>query len=403
MLLRGIKVVELGHVAATPAAAAMLSDWGADVIKVEPLTGDLFRGVKRSRGIELTKQYGKGEVNVFFDFFNRNKRSIAFNLTKPEGNEALHRLVEKADVFMTNYEPSVLEKFALQYEDLQKVNPRIIYASLTGYGKEGPDRDERGFDYTAFWARSGFQYSIGAEDSVPPQRGAMGDNITALGTVAGIMGALYHREKTGKGQEISQSLYQTGVWVLAFEIQCALFDVFLARDVRQSAANPLCNPYRTKDGKWFELFLLQADLYWPSLCRAIGKPELEKAPEFKDMVAREKNCRALIQILEDIFASRTWEQWKRLFKEHGVIAGKIQSPREVVNDPQAHENRFFPEVEHPIAGKIRVVGSPVKFSETPAQVRSAAPEVGQHTEEILLEVGYTWEDIVRLKEVGAIL
>jgi len=403
-ILDGIRVIDMGHVVAIPSSGAMLADWGAEVIKVEPLSGEMMRGLGRSGGVSGFLQFAGGEVNWRIELFNRNKRGLAVDLRTEAGRDILYQLVRRTDVFMSNYELGALNRLKLDYASLSQINPGLVYAVLTGYGSVGPDKDERGFDYAAGWARSGIQYLLGEPgEPPPPQRGGMMDRVVGVQVVAGILAALLHRERTGQGQEIEFSLYQSGVWTLAADIQAALVGPPLPKHERARARNPLANTYRTRDDRWFQLIMLQADLQWPGFCRAIERPDLENDPRFNNMETREQHCEELIRILDEIFASRNLAEWENRFRGNDCIYGRIQSAVEVTVDPQALANDFFVEIEHPVAGRIKLVATPVKFRQNPASVRASAPEVGQHTEEILLELGYSWDDIAQLKEHRVIL
>lgn len=388
----------MGHVVAIPAAGATLADWGAEVIKVEPLTGEMYRGLVRSQAVDTPP------VNWRIQLLNRNKRGLALDLKQKSGRDILYQLVQKADVFMSNYELSSLKKLKMDYATLSKINPRLIYGVLTGYGSVGPDKDERGFDYAAAWARSGIMHLMAEPEGIPiPQRGGMMDRVVASHAVAGILAALLHREKTGKGQELEFSLYHTGVWTLAEDIQAALAGFPLGRHDRTRAGNPLWNSYRAGDDRWFWLAMLQSDPSWPDFCRAIERPELENDPRFNSRETRSENCEELIRILDEVLASRNRQEWEKRFRENNCIYGRVETPVEVITDPQAVANGFFAEIHHPAVGEMKLVATPVKFRQNPASVRTPAPEVGQHTEEILLDLGYSWDDIARLKEQGVIL
>ncbi|MFC2006387.1 CaiB/BaiF CoA transferase family protein, partial [Chloroflexota bacterium] len=369
-----------------------------------PLSGEMARGLRRGGGVDRVKKYDGGEVNFIFEVLNRNKKGLALDLKKESGRDILYKLVEGTDIFMANYELDSLKRLKLDYASLSQINHGLIYAILTGYGTVGPDKDERGFDYSASWARSGMQYLIGEPGSPPPpQRGGMMDRVAAAHGVAGILAALLHREKTGKGQELEFSLYQTGVWTLAGDIQSALMGLPIPKHDRTRAPNPIWNTYRTKDNRWFWLSMLQSDVHWPDFCRAIERPELENDPRFNTMETREEYCKELICILDEVLAAKNMKEWESCFRENNCIYGRVQTPVEVTTDTQAITNHFFTKIHHPVGGEMELVATPVNFRQNPASIRMSAPEVGQHTEEILLNLGYDWDAIAQLKEQGVIL
>jgi crotonobetainyl-CoA:carnitine CoA-transferase CaiB-like acyl-CoA transferase len=397
-ILEGIKVLSMGQIVAIPAASSTMADWGADVIKLEPLTGEMHRGLRRAQGIAT------GEINWVMQVLNRNKKAIAIDLAQEPGREIVYKLIRDTDVFMCNYKRSSVKKLGLDYETLRRINPALIYAFVSGYGAAGPDRDERGYDFTAGWARSGMMHLIGEPGTPPaPQRVGMIDSTAGAHIVSAVCAALLQKEKTGEGQEIEVSLYHTAVWSLAVDIQGALGGNEPVKHDRTKAQNPVWNSYRTKDDRWFWLAMLQADPAWPGFCRAIERPELEKDPRFSDLEARKDNCEELIRIIDEVLATKTMAEWEACFKENNCIYGKVQTPMEVVADPQALANDFFVEVEHPGAGKIRLITTPVQFVNNPALLKATCPELGQHNEEILLELGYDWDDISQLKDQGVIL
>jgi len=400
-ILEGVKVVEMGHVVAVPAASATLADWGAEVIKLEPLTGEMARGIRVP--VKDEEAARRPQANWYFHLLNRNKKGVAVDLKTAAGREIAHRIIEGADVFMSNYELGTVNRLGMDYETLSRLNPRLIWVILTGYGTVGPDKDERGFDYAAAWARSGAMYMMGEPGSIPPpQRGGLMDRVTGAHIVGGVCAALLHREKTGLGQKLEFSLYHTGVWTLAEDIQPALLGRQLPKHDRTQARNPLWNNYRTRDGKWFWLAMLQPDLSWHDFCQAIDRSELENDSRFRTREKRFRNRRVLIQIIDEVMATKTRRRWEKIFRKHNIIYGRVASPREVVRDEQALANDFFPDLRHP-DHEMRVVATPVKFCQNPASVRAPGPELGQHTEEVILGLGYGWEDIARLKEAGVIL
>jgi len=398
--LQGIKVVELGHWVAVPCACAILSDWGAEVIKIEdPGIGDSLRGIKSIEGISL-----RDHIVPVFEVLNRGKRDLGLNLRTEQGRQILYRLMEHCDVFVSNFQSRVLDKLGMDYQTLSQLNPRLVYATLTGYGEAGADCDKPGYDYTAFWARGGLMSKLGAPSGPPPShRPGIGDSITSMCVTSGILAALLARERTGKGQKVSFSLYQTAVWVMNQEIQVTLCKgVEIPNIDRLKAKNPIWNSYQTSDGHWMQLAMMQSERYWPDFCKAIGHAELQNDRRFDSDEKREKNNELLISILTEVFAGKTLGEWIEILDRKGLVNSRAQTVMDITNDPQAAANGFFVKLDHPNAGEIRLVASPVKFSDTEAEVKGPAPEVGQHSEEILLEAGYTWDDITRLKDEGVI-
>jgi crotonobetainyl-CoA:carnitine CoA-transferase CaiB-like acyl-CoA transferase len=396
--LKGIKVVELGIWVAGPAAAAVLGDWGAEVIKVEnPAGGDPVRALM-ALGIAVELP-----VNPSVELDNRNKRSVAINVRTPEGRDVMHRLLRGADVFVTNLRAAALKRAGLAYEDLRAENPRLIYAALSGYGTRGPEKDRAAFDYAAFWARAGAMASLGEPDGPPPtQRPAMGDHPSGLALAGAVAAALYHRERSGEGQELHLSLFHAGMWMMATDVETCLVTGLGPAPTGRAVPNPLWNHYRAKDEKWFHLVMLQADRYWPSFCEAIGRPDLLNDERYANVVSRAGNSLELIALLDDVFATKTLKEWGGLFDRFELVWGPVQSITEVIHDPQARALGAFAKVPHRSGEDIEVLRSPIEFGATPSTIRRAAPELGEHTEEVLLECDYTWDDIARLKEKGAI-
>jgi len=399
--LDGVTIVELGHWVAVPSACAMLSDWGAKVIKIEhPGVGDSLRGMKSIEGVRLSNH-----IMPVFEVLNRGKQGIAIDLGLQEGREIVYRLVKQCDVFASNFQPRVLDKLGMDYETLSQLNSKLVYAALTGYGEKGADKEKPGYDYAAFWARGGLMSKLCAPDGSPPShRPGIGDNITSMCITSGILAALWAREKSGKGQKVTFSLYQTAVWVMNQDIQVALTK---GREIpnieRRRAKNPLWNSYRTRDERWIQLAMMQSERFWPDFCAAIERPELQNDSRFDSDGKREKNNELLVSIIGEVFASKTLSEWMEILDGHGLVNSMAQTVTEITEDPQAIQNHFFDKLDHPNAGEIRLVASPVKFSQAGAAAKGPAPQVGQHTEEILLETGYTWEDITRLKDAGAII
>ena len=395
--LEGIRVVEMGVWVAGPSCAAILCDWGAEVIKIEPPTGDPFRGLFASALGAMIP------VNPPFEVDNRGKRSVALNLDTEEGRAIARALVERADVFVTNMRPRAVESFGLGYDDVRTFNPRIVYCQITGYGPESEERDRAAYDIGAFWARSGVAMSLTAPDhDIPQQRGGMGDHMTGLGAAGAVAAALFHRERTGEGQRVAASLIRTGVYMMAWDVSLALR---LGADVstydRFHAVNPIIDCYRAKDGRWFWLLLLQADRHWPDLIRAIERPDLAEDARFRDITARREHAPELVAELDKVFATRTLAEWGDIFDRENVWWAPVNTIPQAIQDPVVRQSGALREVAVP-EGVVTLVATPADFYETPAAPRGVSPELGQHTEEVLLELGYDWERIVALKEAGAI-
>lgn len=392
--LDGIRVIDLSQVAAAPMAARHLADFGADVIHVEnPGRGDSWRAIGRgiTRGIQ-------SDINFRWENFNRNKRGLTLNLTQERGQEIMYKLVGKSDVFLTSMRPFQLEEWKIDYESLSQVNPGLIYCHLTGYGKKGPQKNLPSTETTAFYARAGVAHISKEPEAyplVPPL--ASEDNVGALALALGIMIALFVRERTGVGQEVDASLLHTGIYAISNDIAGALVtgeDRQIAP--RYEAKMAPANFYRTNDGRWIRTVV--SDNYYPNFCRAIGREDLIDDPRFKEFDTRRENQAALFDIVEEAFISKTLDEWKVRLNEEGVNWSLLQTLPEVCADPMARANDMFVSFDHPTYGKIEVVANPINLSKTPATIRTAAPEFSQHTEEILLELGYTWEDVAQFKE-----
>ncbi len=402
--LGGIKVIDVSQVAAVPMATRHLGDFGADVIHVEhPVRGDFWRAYQA--GIAQGTQGVPSRINYNWENFNRNKRSLTIDLSHDEGRKIIYRLIETADVFVTNLRMYEREKFRLQYDPLSRLNPRLIYASLTGYGKEGPDRDSPAFDATSYRARSGVMHMMSGSDGSPGGfRPAFGDNLAGMSLFAGIMTALYVRERTGTGQEIDTSLLHNGVYQISFDVAGALvtgrdYDEWRGRTTAD-IPNVLEMVYRTQDDRLVCLNCVQPDKYYAAVCHAIDRDDLTDDPRFSTFEPRIKNKIALYEILVEAFSQKTLGEWRR--RMVGIPFSPAQNLLEIIDDPQARINNFFVTYDHPAYGTMRGVANPIKMSKTPATIRMPAPEFGQHTEEILLEYGYTWEDIGRFKELRVI-
>lgn len=393
MPLEGIKVVECTGFLMGPRAGAHLADMGAEVIKIEhPQGGDPTRA---GRGGMLPPPTG---LIYAFELENRGKKSITLELSKEQGRKIAYQLIERADVFLSNYQLGVLQRLGLDYETLSRINPRLIYALGTGWGLKGPHKDRPAFDY-AVWARSGLMDAMG-EPASPPVvcRPGFGDHITAVLLDYAILLALFHRERTGEGQMVHVSLLSGLVDAAALSLQAHLSTgKKVSRVSRLDNGNPLWNFYETQDHQWIQFAMAQSDRHWHDFCLALGIENLEHDPRFDSHEARYKNCRELVVILDPILASRPRREWEERLEGKNVIWAFVTPYSEVAEDPQLWENGHLVEIDHPQVGRTRIVGVPIQLSKSPGKP-GTAPELGQHTEEILLELGYTWGDILRLKD-----
>jgi len=397
--LEGIKVIELSMFQQGPVAGMRLGDLGAEVIKIESKTGDPARGMMRIIGAET----GLAGRNYYFENCNRNKRSIVIDLATDKGKTILFKLLESADVFVNNLSIEAPIKLGIGPEDILSRNPRIIYAQASGWGRKGADADLYAFDYTGI-ARSGLMMSCG-EFGTPPAQilPGIGDELGGLICAWAITAALYAREKTGRGQLVDTSLMGSLISMLSLVLAApAMLGKEFPRQVRATSGNPLYNHYRCKDDKWIVLAHLQPDRYWHKICLVLGMEDLEHNEKFNNIEVRGNNAAELIKIMDEKFAARARAEWMEILREKECIFTPVQSPAEVVEDPQAMANDYFIEVDHPVWGRIKTIGFPWMFSDTPASWKREAPEFGQHTEEILLESGYTWDDIMEFKESGCI-
>jgi crotonobetainyl-CoA:carnitine CoA-transferase CaiB-like acyl-CoA transferase len=341
-------------------------------------------------------------INLVFESSNRNKKSMRVDLNKEKGREIIHKLVGKSDVFYTNYRKSVATRQGMDYETLSKHNPVLIYGRASGLGPEGPDNEKRAFDPVGL-ARSGLMSAAGEREGPPGQIvGAIVDTMGATMAAFGIVGALFARERFNIGQEVDASLLGAGMWAQFSNISLTLLrGRTMARHSRARARNPLANVYQCKDGEWLSLAEPQSDRYWPQFCKVLGVESLEKDPRFSDEWKRRDHCEEFVSILDKIFAEKTRAEWAEIFRRQGkqfVAWECVQTIPDLVHDPQVIANRYLVDFAHPVLGNIKVQPFPVGFGKAPVGPRSHAPEFGQHTEEVLLEIGYTWEDITRLQE-----
>lgn len=394
--MEGVKVVEMAVWVAGPAASGILCDWGADVVKIEPADGDPMRGILALLG-------GAVPINPLFELDNRGKRSVCLDLRSEEGRELALQLIEGADVFVSNYRPGALARLGMDDACLRARNPRLIYCQVTGYGPEGEERDRAAYDVGAFWSRSGIASLLTAPgQEYPLQRGGMGDHNAGAQAAGAISAALYRREKTGEGQMVAVSLARTGAYTIGWDLNMALrLHVPIEPAQRYAFPNPLILPYRCADGHTLWLLMLQADRHWPDFCRAIQHEEWMQDPRFLTIVDRATNAEPLVRAIEAVMAEKSAAEWSLIFDRENVWFAPVQTPQEVIEDPVMAAAGAWVDVPLP-DGPAKMVATPADFYGTPWQPRGPAPELGQHTEEVLLELGLDWDRIIALKEQGVI-
>ena len=402
MALEGIRVVDVSEAGLAPICCRILGDMGAEVIKVERTDGgDQTRGI-----VKISGNVPVHDINYVFEFYNFNKKGITLDLKQEEGRQILYRLIEKSDVFVCNFRPDALKKLGLEYPTISKINPRIIYTHLSGYGLYGPERDVGAYDFVGYWARSGVMAATGEPGTpLPFQLPGFGDNTTGMYAACAVVLALFHRERTGEGQEVLGSLLGGGIWSMGVVLSSVLTTgLEFPRVSRKKVSNPIFNSYECSDGKWLQLACIQGDRYWSGVCKALGPGEMENDPRFCSHVKRMENNEALISILDKIFISKTRDEWAKLLGEQDIVWTSVRTPAEVAADPTAWADGYFQEIGHPVAGKYKAILPPWQFSKTPPKIRSTAPELGQHTEEVLIDLlGYTWDELAAFKDKGVIM
>lgn len=394
MPLDGIKVVEVSTWVAGPSCGVWLAEWGAEVIRIEPIEGDAVRGFTQTGVLPI------GGFNILWEMWNRSKKAIAVDLKTEEGQDIVHKLVKEADVFLSNLRPNTLQRIRLDYETLEKLNSRLIYASILGYGSKGPGTEWPAFDDLAFWARSGVGTTLGEPDgSYVNLKGVIGDHTTGMTMLAGITMALLQRQQTGSGQYVETSLLACGLWTAGLDVQIALnYGISRPKYFRKEAANPFVNNYRCKDGKWIVFDMAQSQRFWPIFCKAVKRDDLIDDPKYNSMSKRTENRVELIKVIDEIISAKSQQEWDIVFHENDLIFGLVQTPDQVIKDACVIENDYIVEYEHFSQGKIKGINCPFQLGKTQSRIKGGAPEFSQNTEEILLGLGYTWEDISGLKD-----
>ena len=392
----GLKVVDLSSFIAGPGAAVILSDFGADVIKVEPPTGETWR-----IGYKIPPQ-PRSHHNYPWHLNNRNKRGLALDLKSSRALEILERLVKWADVLIVNTPHPARKKLKLEYEDVVQWNPRLIYADLTGYGEKGPDTSLPGFDITAYWARSGLlslTRDAGAPPTLPPS--GSGDHATAVTLFSAIVMGLYRRERTGKGSYVTTSLLAAGVWACGVFVQAALCDAtFFPLHDRLKPPNPMLNVYRAADDNWF-VIVLTPD-HWPALVKGIGRPDLLTDPRFADPAKQAANSAELTAILDQVFGTQPMSHWQEIFNQSHLTFGVVCAPSDVVKDPQLQANDIIVPLQGAGGNLNFTISSPMQVHDVVKVLAKRAPEIGEHNGEILKELGFDTNEIEGLRSSGAL-
>lgn len=399
--LSGIRILEVASHVFVPIGGGVLADWGAEVVKIEhPVTGDPYRGL-----VTAGLHKAHNGVDPSFQFTNRGKQSVTIDLKKPEGRELVYRLAAKCDVFLTNFRPDARRRLQIECADIRAHNPSIIYVRGSGYGVRGPDVQRGGYDSAAYWSRSGIGAVFTPPGAEQPamQRPAFGDVVGGMTIAGAIAAALYRRATTGEPSIVDVSLLGIGMWQLQPDITHAKLNPegnTVVRD-RKATWNPLSGSYRTRDGRFIILTMLDADRYWADFCTVVGHPELIVDPRFVDMPARKTNARACVEFLDAMFASRDYKEWCEVLKKAKGVWSPLQTPLEVHSDPQVAANGYLTDVEMANGSQLTLVTSPAQFDEEPA-CSTRAPEQGEHTETALLNLGLSWEEITKLKDDAVI-
>jgi crotonobetainyl-CoA:carnitine CoA-transferase CaiB-like acyl-CoA transferase len=395
-IFSGLKVVDFASFIAGPSAAVILSDFGADIVKVESPVGDLWR-----IGHKIPPQPQAKDAYPWH-LANRNKRGITLDLKSPSAQQVLEKLAKWADVFIVNTPHPARKKLKLEYDDVVQWNPRLIYADVTGFGEQGPDAELPGFDITSYWARSGL-LSMTRDAGVPPTWpvAGSGDNATAVGLYSAIVTALYRRERTGKGSYVTTSLLAEGVWSASVSIQAALCEAkFFAPHDRKNPANAAMNVYKASDGTWFVLLVTPDKL--ASVAKAIGRPDLLTDPRFSDPAKLTEHMPALAEILEDLFGSKPMAHWREVFDGVHVTFGAVRGPEEVINDPQLRANDIVVPLEGAGGKLTSTISSPINVHGVAKVAAKRAPALGEHNEAVLKELGFSTSEIDGLRESGAV-
>ncbi|WP_235848071.1 CaiB/BaiF CoA transferase family protein [Mycolicibacterium holsaticum] len=401
-MLNGVRVLEVAAWTFVPSAGAVLAEWGAEVIKVEPRDGgDPQRGLVTMGIVDE----GGGAVNYMIEIPNRGKKSIGVDLSTPGGRQVVHELAKTCDVFLTSYLPERRRKFGIDVDDIRAVNPSIVYVRGSGHGPNGPDADKPGYDGVSYWARGGIATVLTEDaDQLVRSRPAFGDLLGGMTIAGGIAAALYKKATTGEGSVVDVSLLGLAAWNLSPDIAVSQIHggSAIPKFTHADAPNPLVGTYRTKDGRYVQLMMLQLDKFYAEAMRVIGLPELVDDPRFADPASRYENRVALIALLDEAFAKRTLAQWRTTLAVLTGAWGIVQTPAELCEDPAVTANGYVAHTETVNGVPFSLPTNPVQFNER-SVTPPGAPEHGQHTEEVLMDAGIDWDTIEELKKSGAIL
>jgi crotonobetainyl-CoA:carnitine CoA-transferase CaiB-like acyl-CoA transferase len=397
--LAGVRVVEVAGWMAAPGATAIMADMGADVIKVEPLTGDPMRGATRQPDPDA----GGARVDPGFQMDNRGKRGIAVAVNTDGGADLVRRLVANADVFVTNLLPGRQQRYGLDAATLQGQNPRLVHATLSGYGLEGPDTQRPGYDLTAFFGRGAILDAMTEADATTPPRlrPAQGDHTAALSLLASILAALRLAEATGEGQVVEANLLATATWTMSTDLAATLVDGQPPTSGRRSRPHALHGAFRCADGRWLVLFMPEPR-WWEPFCEAVGHPEWATDERFADIRARRQHMGELTDLLDEAIAAKPLEEWARIFDGYRFIWGPASTLPELASDPQAESLHLYREVSDPDAGDFRTVAAPVHVEGADITPRGPAPAVGAHTHDVLTELGLSDDDVRGLAADGVV-